>query len=896
MVTFPCIFEYLRRIVMSLKTLVASGIKLTPMMDQYWSIKKNYPETILFFRMGDFYEVFFEDARRTSQLLNITLTQRGKIGLTPIPMAGIPHHAASTYIDRLTGLGLKVAIAEQTESPKDAVGIVKRAVTSIVSPGMPFDLEKTNSEQRFMASGCFAGEYFYLIVIDFTTGEFSGHKLKSIEEFVEKLRLYAPREFILAMGQWQPYKLLSDYLEHAEILKTHLSEEYFNPKYTGIYIEKLIPTYQQDKIIKMEEAILAPIGALAYYISSTQSLENFVHIRPFKMLGENGRLKITLPTLTGLEIFPKTRAKYKESLLGFFDKTLTAMGARKLKKFMQNPLADLKKIKRRQELIQFFISAEDILNKTRENLSQIRDLERILAKVTTNKVTAGDLINLSAAIKAYQHIEKRLNKIPSTTLQRFSKKQIEIFNTLVNKIDQTINDEVGASLDKGNLIKSGACAKRDKLATMNCNANDELITLEANYQKQTGITKLKVKSNNIAGYFIEISKIHSAKVPKNFERKQTLVNTERYITKELAEFERTVLAAHEKLEKLEREIFKDVVTLVASQSTLILDLADKISFIDVIQSFSWCTLQEGLTRPKLSEHKKIVDIKGAWHPLIKGVLKDQFICHNIKLDEQQFFGLITGPNMAGKTTVMREVAIIQLLAQIGCYVPATSAHLGICDYLFSRLGASDDILRGQSTFMVEMSETAEIVRHASERSLIILDEIGRGTSTYDGLSIAWALVEHFVNNTKALGLFATHYHELIELVEKLPAAKNLTVETKNKNGEVQFLYNLIEQGASQSFGIYVAKLAGLPAPLIKRSKEILHDLESEKITHTTSAKTANKKGCNTQLNLFEIVDEPAIPKHLLELESEIRKINIMETTPLNALQKLNQFKELLPFH
>jgi len=877
---------------MSLQALVESGVKLTPMMEQYWSIKKNYPETILFFRMGDFYEVFFDDAKKTSQLLNITLTHRGKIADIPIPMAGIPHHAASAYIDRLTGQGLKVAIAEQTENPKDAIGIVKRAVTSVVSPGMPFDLEKTNSEHRFMASGCYFENQYYLIVIDFTTGEFSGHKHKTMAEFVAQLRMYAPREFILSLGQWDEDSLLMTYLEKSKILKTHLSEEYFNPKYTGIYIEKLIPTYKRDKIIKMEEPVLSPIGALAYYISSTQSLEEFVHIRPFKMLCEKGVLKVTLPTLTGLEIFPKSRESYRDSLLGFFDKTMTAMGSRYLKRVFQSPLADLEEILQRQSIIQFFVDNDELLAESRNFLSQIRDLERIMAKVTTKKVTAGDLLNISTGIKTYQKIETLLIELPATALKKFTKSELDKLQTISKYIDDTINDEIGASLDKGNLIKKGASKKRDRLEKLNTNANDELVMLEARYKKQTGIPKLRVKSNNVAGYFIEISKTHTSKVPKSFERKQTLVNCERYMTKELAQFEKEVIASRDKLEKLEREIFKGVVEVVSSKPGLILDLASKISHVDVFQSFSWCTLQEDLTKPVLSTDKKVINIKSGWHPLIKSVIKDQFVCHDIKLNTEQFFGLITGPNMAGKTTVMREVAIIQILAQIGCFVPAESAELGLCDYLFSRLGASDDILKGQSTFMVEMSETAEIIRHASERSLIILDEVGRGTSTYDGLSIAWALVEHFVNNTKALCLFATHYHELIDLAENLPEAKNLTVETKNKNGEVQFMYNLIEQGASQSFGIYVAKLAGLPHSILNRSNEILTELEDEK----GKSEQEFTKRSNTQLDLFEELTGPKVPKHLEQLESEIRKINVMETTPMTALQKLNDLKEILPFH
>jgi DNA mismatch repair protein MutS len=871
---------------LSLEEIIAKGVKLTPMMDQYYEIKKNYPGIIMMFRMGDFYELFFDDARVASKILNISLTQRGKLGGYPIPMAGIPHHAASTYVDRITAQGQKVAICEQVEDPKSAKGIVKRAVTQVVSPGMPYDLDKSESESHsYMASTFKTENGYYLILIDYTTGDFFGIDVESIQDVIEKLQIFKPKELISYLGQWDDNKEMKNFLDKSPILSTHLSEEYFAEKYTAIYIEKLIPTYKRDQIISLHKNILSPIGALSYYICSTQSLESISHMRPFQMISFERDMKITYPTLIGLEIFPKTKESYKDSILGHIDVTKTAMGARKLKTIFQSPLRDLELIQKRLDTVQYLMSDIDTLKDVRSILFEIRDIERIMAKVSTGKVNGPDLINLGNSYIAYIEILAKLKKFPKSVLYSISKDELQNLSGLQDQIALTINDKIGATLEKGNLIREGCNTKRDKLSKLSENAAESLLELEAKYRSETGIPNLKIKSNNVAGYFIEISKSHTKKVPEYFVRRQTLVNSERYQSPELADFEKEVLSAKDKLYKLEKKIFDDLILEVKSNAKEILKLANNISMVDVFQSFAWISFQDGFTRPDI-KNKKILDIKQGWHPLIKTSIKDQFVNHDLKLDKDVFFGLITGPNMAGKTTVMREMAIIQFLAQVGCYVPAESATVGLTDYIFSRLGASDDIIKGQSTFMVEMSETAEIIRHATENSLIILDEIGRGTSTYDGMSIAWSLVEYFVNNTKALTLFSTHYHELIELVDSLEGSKNLTVKTVNENGDVQFLYKLIEEGAAQSFGIHVAKLAGLPTEILNRSSQILAQLESE---HSSNPVT--NKGCNlNQLDMFaaspQIVFEDTSHPFLDELET----LDPMNMTPIEALLKLQDLK------
>lgn len=866
----------------TLERLLSTGVKLTPMMEQYYQVKKQYPDLILLFRMGDFYEMFFDDAIEASKILNISLTHRGKLGDYPIPMSGIPHHAAAAYIDRITARGLKAVICDQIEDPKDAVGIVRRGVTQIVSPGMPYDLSKTpEKEQRFIASAFKKDGQYYLVILDFTTGDFKGFIVNSAEALVARAQMFAPREFVTCMGQWDGEELITRYLNLSGVLKTHLSEEYFSKVNTGLYTEKIIPSFKRDKIIGQSPEILSPIGALAYYVCSTQMISDFVHIRPFQLMNEQGIMKVTVPTLSGLEILPKTPQEYSNSLLGFADKSQTAMGSRALRQLFLAPSAERDEILKRHNLVEALIANPELLSEIRSELSQVRDLERIMAKISTGKAINGDLINLSRAIFIYEALEskllKKLEDLDSLGLTTLEKKAKETLKKLAQHIEKAINDEIGATLEKGNLIKPGYSKERDRLYRLSQNASDELLKMEERYKEETKIPKLRVRSNNVTGFYIEVPKAQSSKMPKAYRRIQTLVNAERYVTEELESFEKEILSAKEKLSQVERAIFKDLLSEVAENKDLVLTLSKLIGHLDIFQGLAHLAAQENFVRPEMAKGEKILQIEGGWHPLIKNSLLDQFVAHDVHLDDKFSFALITGPNMAGKTTVMREIAIIQFLAQLGSFVPAKKAHLGICDHLFSRLGASDDILRGQSTFMVEMTETAEIIRHATPNSLIILDEVGRGTSTYDGLSIAWALVEHFVTKTKALTLFATHYHELVEVVEGMDNAKNFTMEIVNNKGDVQFLYRFIEGHAQESYGIYVGKLAGLPSAILRRSEEILLTLEEK-----------NEKDFPKQLPLL-----PEIPIHLQKLEEEIDKLDPLRMTPLEAIQKLAEIKKLL---
>ncbi|MDH5580270.1 MAG: DNA mismatch repair protein MutS [Bdellovibrionales bacterium] len=862
----------------TIQNIVNSGQKLTPMMEQFYGIKKKCPDIYLFFRMGDFYELFFDDAVEVSKLLHITLTHRGKIGDFKIPMAGIPYHAATSYIDRLTSAGHKVAICEQTQDPKDAVGIVERSITQIVSPALPYDLDSLKEENHFIAT-CYGD---YACLIDFTSGDFLAFYTPDKTEQIEKIKSYSPKEFLCFMGQWNDIEEMNHFIEHHETLKTTMAEEVFSLDFNSIYIEPLIPGYKKDQFLKNNNELLIAVGVLGYYISTTQSKEVFYHVQPLVIDSDDGLLKSSSKTLEGLEILPRYQEKKKDSLLGLCDRTVSSMGSRKLRNLFQKPLTIHEKIEQRLEFIEYYYTS-DSLDALRNQLKEIRDIERILAKASHKKLGAQDLLNLANTIVVLEGLE--IYQTPILTKPKG--KKLKSLKDLSNQILETLNDEIGASLEKGNLILPKVHKQRDKFKKLLTHSSKELEVLEEKYKKKSGISKLRIKSNNVFGYFIEVSKSHTHKVPKSFQRKQTLVNSERFTTSELIKFENEVLIAKDKLERIEKEIFNSLVDETVKIASTLIEAASFLATLDAFLSLAYVARAEGFSRPKISPNQKLLEIRKAWHPLIKRNLEDQFICHDLTLDESEYFGLITGPNMAGKTTVMREMAIIQFLAQIGSFIPAKKANLGICDFLFSRLGASDDIQSGQSTFMVEMCETAEILRHASSKSLIILDEVGRGTSTYDGLSIAWALTEHLIKKVKALTLFATHYHELIEVAENEIGSKNLTMETINNEGEVRFMYNLIESAATQSYGLYVAKLAGLPQSLLNKSKQILKNLEGQNTT-PQSFKTDSQK----QLCFFDSpTPQPLIPEYLENLEKDILGLDINNMTPIEALSKLGNLKD-----
>ncbi len=866
---------------------VKLGIKLTPMMEQYYNIKSQYPGILLLFRMGDFYEVFFEDARTASRILGITLTHRGKLGDIPVPMAGIPHHAAMAYVDRLTNVGLRVAICEQIQDPKDAQGIVERAVTQIVSPGLPYDIERDDqAQERYILCAYSDSEQHYLVALDFTTGAFKGHIAKNTDDLINTILRYPVREFVHFPNQWEHLPQLEQAFAHLKTFKTCIRSEYFELQHSKVYIEKIIPNYKHDDILKQHKNILAPIGALAYYICTTQSLDSVVHLNPFALVADQDIVRVSAQTLMGLEIIPRTRQQYRDSILGYLDHCQTPMGPRLLHQFFLAPLRKQDDIEKRLKWVEHFHQQSQLIDMIKNYFEDVRDIDRICAKLSTKKINSSDLLNLAKSLTNYFKVLELLGQDLSPPFEILSKSKLAPIHELINEIAQTINCELGATLEKGNLILSGANKSRDRLAGLAQDADSELLKLEEKYRQDTGISKLRIKSNNIAGYFVEVSKGQVDKVPKSFVRRQTLVNAERFITTELEAFQKDVLSAKAKLERIEKEIFNTIVLKVAESIASIKSISFNIAALDVFQSLAYIALKDKMSRATFMPKERMIKLKGAWHPLIKAKLHEEFVAHDLILDEKQFFGLITGPNMAGKTTVMREVAICQFLAQIGSFIPAKEACLGLVDQIFSRLGASDDIQKGQSTFMVEMTETAQILRHATKHSLIILDEVGRGTSTYDGLSIAWALVEYFVAKVGALTLFATHYHELIELAQNLPQAKNLTVKTVTQDDDVHFLYQLVEEGATQSYGLYVAKLAGLPTSVLKKAREVLEIHEKNQLKKNGPIKTKAY-----QLSFFEHISAPVIPEYLCQVEQELATLDLYNITPIDAMVKLRQLQE-----
>lgn len=857
--------------------LLAQGVKLTPMMEQYHQIKMKYSDSLLFFRMGDFFELFFEDAIIASKYLNITLTNRGQLGSTPIPMSGFPHHAAANYVDKLTSIGHRVVICDQVEDPRASKGIVKRAVVQICSPGMPYDIDRSQSqEQHFVASFYTSKTDHILSLLDFVHGDFVAIKCHSFDQLMDYFRFYRPKEVLCALSVFDKNPDLETLWEQTKTTPTYISEEYLDFKNTQDYQNKVAPYLKYDSHLKNDTHAKNVVFALTYYLYVSQNIENATNIKKLRWIIPNQFMSVSNHTLTGLEILPKSMDMYKQSLLGWCDYTKTSMGFRKLKEWFLYPLKDLSTLIKRQEDIKKWRSNWNSLEQLRSQLDQCRDIHRILAKNTSKKVNASDLINLSQTFFTGKSITENFSSLCLNYLP--SPKTFNALNILSEEIKLGINEEIGATLEKGNLFKKGYHQERDSLLAIHETTKFKVEQLEENYKKSYAkLGTLRIKSNNISGYYIEISKGQAKFAPKNFERLQTLTNVERFISPELKKIELNLLRSKDRLLELDRELFKTFQEKVINTTEEWLLLAEWISYVDVIQSMSFLAEKEQLITPEIGEAKELT-LSSVWHPLLKDQLKEKIVSHNISFTKENYFALITGPNMAGKTTVMREVALCAFLTQIGSCVPATFAKMPLFDSLFSRLGANDDILNGQSTFMVEMSEMSEILRNATSLSLILVDEIGRGTSTHDGLSLAQAILEFLCKEIRAITLFSTHYHELIECVEKIPEAKNYTVKTAVKGKDIEFIYDLIEGGATQSFGIHVAKLAGVPQKILSKASQILKSLESNN--------NSDNKIPSAQIELFETHQND------FEITEKIKNINIENTTPIEALLKLKELKEI----
>ena len=862
---------------------------LSPMMKHYIETKNQYRDCFLFYRLGDFYEMFFDDALLASRELEITLTGKD-CGLPErAPMCGIPFHAAESYISKLIEKGYKVAICEQLEDPATCKGIVKRDVVRIVTPGTVIDSNMLDEkENNYIMCIYQKGLYFGISVCDITTGNFYSSEIKDTNNFqilLDEIARYNPAEIITNKIFLSIDDEISQIKERFNVYISSVEDELFNEDPGDLQEFFKFVDNDENVLNKLTDKSLsiASINALLEYLNNTQKVK-LEHINTIKIYDINKYMVLDINARRHLELTEKMRDKNKKgTLLWVLDKTSTSMGGRLLKRWINNPILSTKRINERlyavEELKNNLILRDDI----KEALKKVYDIERLTGKIAFGNANARDMVSLKISLSMLPEIKQLLSSTNSDMLSSLYKNLDEL-KDIFELIDSAIVEEPPIAITEGGIIKLGYNEEVDTYRKATTEGKTWLIELEAKEKQLTGIKNLKVGYNKIFGYYIEVSKSNLNMVPDRYVRKQTLANGERFITEELKNLESQILGAQEKLVGLEYSIFIEIRNKISKQIERIQQTANIISIIDVLTSFAEISSDYNYVMPIVDESGEI-DIKEGRHPVIEKMLpKNEFVANDTYLNnDEDRFSIITGPNMAGKSTYMRQVALITIMAQIGCFVPASYAKIGIVDKVFTRVGASDDLSMGQSTFMVEMSEVATILKNATKNSLVILDEIGRGTSTYDGLAIAWAVVEYMSNKEKigCKTLFATHYHELTELENKIEGVKNYSVAVKEKGENVIFLRKIVKGGTDESYGIHVAKLAGVPQTIIKRSNEILRTLERK--VKINSEPKENKKIVSGQLDMYNY--------KLADIAHELDKINLNELTPIDALNILVKIKE-----
>ncbi|MGC8717276.1 MAG: DNA mismatch repair protein MutS [bacterium] len=848
------------------------------MIEQYRRIKKSYPDTLLFFRLGDFYELFQDDAYIASRELQITLTSKEIGKNTRIPMAGIPYHAAENYIPRLLEKGYKIAICEQLEDPKLAKGLVKRDVVKIITPGTNFiSLESDNS--NYIASVIRDEKLgFGISFIDISTGEFYTNQfpIRDWEVFLESLLKLNISELVVPRDS-NPFDFLQEEMKRNWII-SEFDSEYFD--YYLAY-EKLLSLYNLQNLTSfgIEDMPLAieSAGAILAYLEYTQkTLPN--HIMPVKVYNPSKYMWIDHRAIESLELLKSTNNSSKFTLYSAINYTITPMGSRLLKSWIIYPLIDVDSIEERLDGVEELFNSQNYCEKIRERLKDIEDFERIIGRLSCGIGNARDLIALKNSLRNAMSLKEIFT--PKAKVLRDIWNRIKDFTTLIELIEKAIVNEPPLTVTEGGIIRDGFNKEVDELRDILHNSNRWLAQFEAREKERTGIKSLKVSYNKVFGYYIEVTKSNLSLVPNDYIRRQTLVNAERFITEELKAFEDRILGADEKLNTLEYDIFLQLRDTAGKWIKDIQETSSAIATLDVLQSFAYVSRINSYTRPTLGNDFRI-EIKDGRHPVVERSLEHTFIPNDAYLDrEEHQIILITGPNMAGKSTYMRQVGLIVIMAQMGCFVPAEKAHIGIVDRLFTRIGAQDYLSLNQSTFMVEMEETAKILNNITPRSLIVFDEVGRGTSTYDGMSLAWALVEYLgTTNDRPRTLFATHYHELTALESQIYGVKNYTVAVQEKEDHVTFLYKVRKGSADKSYGIYVAKLAGLPKSIIERATKILKTLE------TTNKKESLPKKKAIQPPLFTIIEHPII--------EELRHTHVELLSPIDALLKISEWSKAL---
>lgn len=865
----------------------------TPMMQQYRSIKKEYSDSILFFRMGDFYEMFNDDAKTASSILQIALTARNK-KTNPVPMCGIPHHSANLYITKLLKAGKKVAICEQTEDPKQAKGLVKREVIRVITPGTVLDDNVLDPKKdQFIASIYFCKNLIGLAALDVSTGVFKATQIdgaNSLSLLADELKKLDPKEIIIPNSMIEephPWLPASEAFLHAgEDWTFSFSEAYRN--LTEHFKTQSLEGFGCENM----KAAISSAGALIHYLQETQksAMEHITALTPFPI---HDYMAVDQSTLASLELVQSSEGSRKNSLLDLLDISQTAMGARRIREWILKPLIDAEKIRERLNVVANFKNNPTERKKLRDLLKNIFDLERLLGRITLSACNARDVISLKTSLKVFPDIKNELKRFSSSSISSFLE-EWDNLDDIYSLIDQNITDDPPLSLKEGNLIKSGCNEELDRLKNIIRQGKSWIASLETEEKEKTGIPVLKVGFNKIYGYYIEITKKHSDRIPAEYIRKQSLVNAERFISPKLKEYEEEITGAEEKIFAIEQKLFEEVRSSISLVGSRIQNMARIISEVDTLSSFAEIAHRYNYCQPEFTNERSLI-IENGRHPLIEQIDPTvRFISNDTFLDsvEQQIM-IITGPNMAGKSTYLRQVALITLMAQIGSFVPADQARLGVTDRIFSRVGAQDHLLKGQSTFMVEMNETANILNNATADSLVILDEIGRGTSTFDGISIAWAIVEFLHKADQGGGpktLFATHYHELTDLSRVLPGVKNFNVQIKEWNDEIVFLRKIVPGGTDKSYGIQVARLAGLPKIVLDRAQEVLFNLEQSefdeigvpKISHSDNQRNKHSSG---QLALFPDPENPLIQK--------LKAIDPDDLSPREALDVIFQLHQLL---
>ena len=854
------------------------------MIKQYLQIKSQYPDAILFFRMGDFYEMFFEDARVGSRELDIALTSRDKGQKDSVPLCGVPYFAAETYISRLLQKGYKVALCDQVEDPKLAKGIVKREVIRVFTPGLVTDpIQLGTGENNYLMGFCAEGEVFGLAFLDISTGELKACQISGFEPFLSEALRNEPKE-ILSLKRFQEHSCFEEFKKNFENgLITYLEELKFDAVSSSIEIE-------WSSILQKAPLAAQAVRMVLHYAEENQK-KPLSHIRPISFYQVQDFMIVDEMTKRNLELTQSIFEQGKrDSLFWVLDETMTLMGSRTLKQWLNYPLMDIKEIERRLEGVSELKEKKIERKQLRESLRGIQDIERLASRIFLGHANARDLIGLKNSLQTLPILKANLQPFDASII-RESESGIENFGDLFQLLESSIVDNPPLTIKEGGIIKPNYDKELDALREIGKEGKGWILQLEAEERKKTGISSLKVRYNQVFGYYIEVTKSNLHLVPEHYVRKQTLVNAERFITPELKEFETKVLGAEEAICQLEYRLFEEIRKRVSDETPRLQRTASTIAVIDILTSMAEIADRYDYVRPIVDEGDEILICDGR-HPVLERMgLSERFVPNDTQMNTQEHqILIITGPNMAGKSTYLRQVALIILMAQMGCFVPAKEARIGIVDRIFTRIGALDNIMRGQSTFMVEMMETARILNQATSRSLVILDEIGRGTSTFDGLSIAWAVAEYLHDHPslRPKTLFATHYHELTELVLTKERVKNYNVAVKEWGGEIIFLRKIVEGGTNRSYGIQVARLAGLPQKVIDRAKEILSNLEKGELDATGMPKIAktkmavSKREPPLQPSLFTMPDP---------IRSELKKIKTDQLTPIEALNILDELKK-----